>query len=104
MRWNTAVAMVTHSLVWVWELVQGVRGPPAGTDKGGGRAIWVVWVASNLLSAAEMVAFSTHLHLCSEISLFFFNSLLLVKTKREEALNVQQSNFIQSNQGNLLGD
>ena len=52
MRWDTAVAMVTHCLVWVWDLVEGVRGPSADTDKGGGGTIWVVGSPSNLLSAA----------------------------------------------------
>lgn len=41
----------------VWELVQGVRGVPGGTDKGGGRTIWVVWFHSKSLSAAEMLHF-----------------------------------------------
>lgn len=37
----------------VWELVRGVRGPPGGTDKDGGRTIWVAWFHSKSLSAAE---------------------------------------------------
>lgn len=42
------------NMVRVWELVWGVRGPPVGADKDGGRTIWVVWFPSNSLSAAEM--------------------------------------------------
>lgn len=53
-RWDMTVAVATHSLGRVWELVRGVRGPPVGTDKDGGRTIWVVWFPSSSLSAAEM--------------------------------------------------
>lgn len=57
-RWDMAVTMETHSLVRAWELVWGVRGPPVGTDKDGGRTIWAVRFHSNSLSAAEMQHFA----------------------------------------------
>lgn len=55
---------MTVTLLRVWRLVRGVKGPPGGSDKDGRGTIWVDWFYSNSLSAAEMLHFFLQISIC----------------------------------------